>query len=108
MTKSQSNPNSANPKQKYDVEERTAKFSEDAIDFVKKLSQNSITRPLINQLVRSSTSVGANCSEADEASSRRDFINKITIAKKEAKEVKYWLRIIAHTLPQSKNEARIL
>ncbi len=84
----------------YDLEERTTRFSETVIDFCKKLPQDTITRPLISQLVRSSTSISANYCEADEASSKRDFINKITIAKKETKETKHWLRLIAHTLPE--------
>ncbi len=108
MPNAQSNPNTLNPKQKYDLEERTAKFSEGIIDFSKKLPQSSINRPLISQLVRAGTSIGANYSEADEANSKKDFINKIAIAKKETKETKYWLRLIAHTLPGFKPEARKL
>jgi len=107
MTNDQSNPNSQNPK-KYDLEERTIKFSQEIIIFSKKIPQSIITRPLISQLVRSGTSIGANYSEADEASSKRDFINKISIAKKETKETKYWLRIITHTVPKYKPEARNL
>lgn len=108
MTNDQSNPNSQIPKQKYDLEERTTQFSKNIIDFTKKLHQNSITRSLISQLIRSGTSIGANYCEADEASSKKDFINKIFIAKKETKETKYWLRIIAHTLPNHREEARTL
>ena len=108
MTNDQSNPNSQIPKQKYDLEERTIKFGKRIIDFAKKLPQNSITKPLINQLIRSGTSIGANYCEADEASSKKDFINKIFIAKKETKETKYWLRIMAHALPNHKEEAREL
>lgn len=108
MLNDQPNPNSINPKRKYDLEERTVKFAENVIDFTKKLPQDTITKPLISQLVRAGTSIGANYSEADEANSKKDFINKIAIAKKETKETKYWLRIIAHTLPQFKNEARKL
>ena len=108
MTNDQPNPNSLNPKSKYDLEERTTKFGEDIIDFAKKLPRDSITKPLINQLIRSGTSIGANYSEADEANSKKDFLNKITIAKKETKETKYWLRLIAHTIPNFKEEARKL
>ncbi len=108
MTNDQPNPNDLNPKREYDLEERTAKFSEDIIDFTKKLSQTPITKPLISQLIRSGTSIGANYCEADEASSKKDFQNKVAIATKETKETKYWLRIIAHTLPQFKDEARVL
>lgn len=102
ITNDQLNPNNKNPKQKYDLEERTIKYAKMIIDFSKKLPQDIITRPLINQIVRSGTSIGANYSEADEANSKKDFIFKITIAKK---ETKYWLRIIAHTLSQYKNDA---
>ena len=108
MTNDQSNSNSKNPKQKYDLEERTTKFSEEIIDFTKKLLQNSITKPIISQLIRAGTSIGANYAEADEANSRKDFINKIAISKKETKETKYWLRLIAHTLPEFTPEARKL
>ncbi len=108
MTNNQSSFNSQNPKQKYDLAERTARFGEAILDFVKKLPQNLITRTLINQLIKSGTSIGANYCEADEASSKRDFQNKIFIAKKESKETKYWLRQIAHALPRFKNQARKL
>lgn len=93
---------------KYDLEERTTKFSKEIIDFTKKLPQNLITKPIITQLVRAGTSIGVNYMEADEANSRKDFINKIVISKKETKETKYWLRLIAHTLPEFNPEARNL
>lgn len=92
----------------YDLEERTAKFSENIIEFVKLLPQNTITKSLINQLVKSGTSVGANYYEASEASSRRDFRNKIFISKKESKESKYWLRIIQKAVPSRTNSAKVL
>jgi len=78
----------------YDLEERTAKFGENIIEFCKLLPQNTINRPLIDQLVRSGTSIGANYAEANSASSKKDFRNKIYICKKESKETKYWLRMI--------------
>jgi len=92
-------------KPKYDLVERTAKFAEAIIDFSRKLPQDTISRPLISQIIRSGTSIGANYSEADEASSKKDFLNKVAIAKKETKETKYWLRIIAHALPKNKDDA---
>ena len=107
MTNDQPNPNSQNSK-KYDLGERTSKFSRDIIDFLKKIPENSITKPLINQLVRSETSIGANYCEADEANFKKDFINKVCISNKETKETKYWLRLIAHAMPNFKDEARIL
>jgi len=108
MTNSQSNPNSQNPKQNYDLEERTIRFSEEIVNFCKKLPQNVITKPLINQLIKSGTSIGANYCEADEASSKKDFVNKIGISKKETKETKYWFRVISHTLPEFKPDLRKL
>ena len=107
MANDQQNSNSQNPK-KYDLAERTTKFSQDILDFLRKIPESSITRPLINQLARSGTSIGANYCEADEASSKKDFINKVCISKKETKETKYWLQLIAHAQPNFKDEARIL
>lgn len=75
----------------YDLEERTAKFGEDIIALCKKIRRGAVTDPLVNQLIRSGTSVGANYMEATGASSKRDFANKIFICKKEAQESKHWL-----------------
>lgn len=84
---------------KYDLEERTAKFGEDVIIFLRKLPKDEITRPLINQLIRAATSVGANYSEADDAESKQDFKHKIGICKKESRESKHFLRMIAMAEP---------
>ena len=78
----------------YDLEERTAKFGEDVIFFVKQIDRNSINNPIITQLIRSSTSIGANYMEANGAESKKDFIHKIHICKKESKETMHWLRMI--------------
>ena len=71
---------------KFDLEERTAKFGENIIKFVRELPKNEITRPLITQLIKCATSIGANYCEADDAESRRDFKHKIGICKKESRE----------------------
>jgi len=92
----------------YDLEERTAKFAEKIIESSKKIPQNVVTVPLIGQLVKAGTSIGANYCEADGAESKKDFNHKIGICKKEAKETKYWLRIIAAAVPEMKEEAEIL
>lgn len=91
---------------KYDLEERTAKFGEDIIEFVKKVPTTSITNPLIGQLVRAGASVGANYCEADNASSKKDFINKIALCKKESRETKHWLRMIAKAAESLKEETK--
>lgn len=90
----------------YDLEERTAKFGESTILFCKTLEQNPISKPLINQLVRSETSIGANYMEANGASSKKDFKNKIAICKKEAQETKHWLRMLSVCFPENKDELR--
>ncbi|MBI3887868.1 four helix bundle protein, partial [Candidatus Microgenomates bacterium] len=82
---------------KFDLEERTTKFGLKTLEFVKKLNLSPINKPLISQIVRSATSIGANYSEANQAISKKDFINKIAIAKKESNETKYWLRMLAET-----------
>jgi four helix bundle protein len=87
----------------YDLEERTAKFGEEIIRFCKNLKQDSINRPIINQIVRSSTSIGANYMEANAASSKKDFKNKIYICKKETQETKHWLRMMAQCEPRKKD-----
>ena len=90
------------------LEERTAKFGEDIIKFVSDLPKNEITKPLIIQLVRCGTSVGANYCEADDAESRKDFRHKIGICKKESRETKHFLRMIVIAVPEKKDKARIL
>ena len=93
---------------KYDLEERTAKFGERIIDFVKTLPRNPINNELISQIVRSGTSVDANYTEADGAESKKDFRHKIAICKKESKETKHWLRMIARANPDKKTECKKL
>ena len=92
----------------YDLEERTGKFGEDLIEFCRTLNQDTITRPIISQCIRSGTSVGANYMEANGASSKKDFRNKIFICKKEVQETKHWLRMLAKCFPERKEETRIL
>lgn len=79
---------------KYDLEERTALFAEKVIITVKTLPQNSVNKPLIEQLIRSASSIGANYCEAIEAESKKDFIHKVGICKKKTKETQYWLRLL--------------
>src|SRR3990167_7855007 len=95
-------------KRQYDLEERAAAFGEAVLRLCKSTRQDVITRPLILQLVRSATSVGANYMEANGASSKRDFTNKIFICKKECQETKHWLRMLSSCLPDRKDDIRIL
>ena len=79
---------------KYDLEERTTRFGKNIIEFAKLIPRNVITIPLIGQLVKAGTSVGANYCEADDAESKKDFRHKIGICKKESRETRFFLRMI--------------
>lgn len=92
----------------YDLEERCAKFGEDVILFCKTVEYNNIIKPLIVQFVRSSTSIGANYMEANQASSKKDFYNKIRICQKEANESKHWARMISTAEEKHKEKCREL
>jgi four helix bundle protein len=92
----------------YDLEERTAKFGETIIRFCRGIKQDAVTRSIISQLVRSGTSIGANYMEANAASSKKDFRNKIFICKKEAQETKHWLRMITGCVPERREETKKL
>jgi four helix bundle protein len=95
-------------REEYDLEERTAKFAEAIIAFCKSAPLSPVNTPVISQLVRAGTSVGANYCEADDAESRKDFCHKVGICKKEARETKYWLRMVAAADPCCKDKARLL
>lgn len=84
----------SNSKPVYDLEERTFQYARNVRIFIKKLPDTISNVEDIKQLVRSSASIGANYIEANEALSKKDFIMRIKISRKEAKESVYWLRII--------------
>lgn len=87
---------------KYDLAERTIVFAKGIIDLCKSVPYNAATKSIIVQLIRSATSVGANYAEANAASSKKDFRNKIFICKKEARETSYWLDLIIHIFPENR------
>ena len=93
---------------KYDLEERTALFGESIIRFCQKIPKGPLTNPLITQLVKCATSVGANYSEADDAESKVDFKHKIGIVKKETREAKHFIRMAVVAVPELKDEAKPL
>lgn len=88
----------SNPKQKaetvYDLEDRTAAFSKRTRNFIKKIQKNITNIFDCKQVIKSTGSVGANYIEANEALSKKDFIFRIKICRKEAKESKYWFRLM--------------
>ena len=92
----------------YDLEERLACFAESIIDLMKKLPQDAVNVRLIPQEVAASGSSGANYSEANEAESKKDFVHKASIVKKELKESKHWLRLLARANPAHKEEFKKL
>lgn len=108
MTNESSNDQGPTGAGTYDLEERTAVFGEAIVDFGRKVLVDPVTARLIPQLMAAGTSVGANYCEADDAVSKKEFRNKIGTCKKEAREAKFFLRIIARAVPDLKEEARTL
>jgi len=79
---------------KYDLEERTFVFAQNVRDFAKRIPKTLANIEDTKQVVRASGSVGANYIEANESLSKKDFLMRIRICRKEAKETRYWLRLI--------------
>lgn len=92
----------------FDLEDRTKKFAKDISLFCKKLPRTISNIEYIKQVVRSSGSVGANYIEANEALSKKDFVMRIKISRKEAKESVYWLDLIMGTNDKIEEEGSIL
>ncbi len=88
--------------------ERTSRFGESVIRLARKVPFNPVNNPLIEQLVSAGTSPGANYCEANDSISTKDFKYRISICRKEAKETRYWLRMIATSEPNLKDQARVL
>jgi len=95
-------------KHHFDLAERTAKFGEAVVRFSKKIPRDPGNDRLINQIVGSGTSLGANYLEATEGMSKKDFKCSISRCVKEAKETKFFLRMIAASEPTLAPEAREL
>ncbi len=87
-------PNDQNEGKPYDLEKRTLEFAKGIIRLCKKLPKDIINIKLIGQLVNASGSVGANYREANEALSKKDFMHRIKITRKECKESTYWLKLL--------------
>ena len=79
----------------FDIRERTFYFSKRILEIAERIPNNHVCNILCKQLIRSGTSIGANVEEGDGTTTKRDFMNKMNIARKEAKETKYWLRLIS-------------
>jgi len=92
----------------FDLEERTAVFGESVIALAKKIPLSPVTEPLVKQLVKAGTSVGANYCEANDAESKKDFRHKVGICRKESKETKYWLRMNVAATPEIREQAAVI
>ena len=91
----------------YDLEDRTLKFAKEIIEFVNKIPKILSNLEIIKQLVRSAGSIGANYIEANESLGKKDFLMKIKISRKEAKETCYWLKLVICN-PELEEEQRNL
>ena len=85
-------------RRRLDIQERTFQFAVRVVRLIDQLPKTIAGIEVGRQLVRAATSVGANVEEADAAESRRDFVHKIKIAHKEAREARYWLEIVKAVL----------
>jgi four helix bundle protein len=93
---------------RYDLEERTLAFSKRAVKFCRSLPRTVIDSEMGKQLVRSSTSVGANYIEANECLGKKDFLMRIRICRKEAKESGYWLKLLEPVSADLRDEHQAL
>ena len=95
----------ANKNEIYDIHERIFKFVVEVIRFVETLPRTPANLAIIAQILPSVTSMGANDQEADGASTRKDFVHRYSIVRKEGKETIYWLRLIGALNPTRKIKA---
>ncbi len=92
------------PNKIFDLGDRTFEFSKRLIKFLRTLPKDPLVQTSVIQAIRSGTSVGANYREADGGESKKDFLHKIGICKKEAKETLYWLGLIKEGLEVQSDE----
>ena len=78
----------------YDIRDRTIQFGIRVMKIAEEIPKNVLFSSIRTQVIKSGTAIGANVSEGDGANSRRDFVNKLVIARKEAKETRYWLKLL--------------
>ena len=79
----------------YNIRDRSFQFAERVLNIIDLIPKIKLLESIRIQLLKSGTSIGANIEEADGTISKRDFINKLVIARKEAKETKFWLKLIS-------------
>ncbi|MDH4330799.1 MAG: four helix bundle protein [Candidatus Moranbacteria bacterium] len=92
----------------FDLEERTLDFVKRIIRMCKVLSNDNVNRNLISQIIRSAGSIGANYREANDALGKKDFLMRMKIARKEAKETEFWLQLIIEANPGLEKKITLL
>ena len=93
---------------KYDLEERCSLFGEAVIAFARRVPMDAVSSPLVSQVVRAATSIGANYCEADEADTNKEFRYRIGVCKRESRETRFQLRMVVAAAPQMRDDARTL
>ena len=86
--------NQTSTSKQYDLEKRTYDFGRNVLMLIVNLPKNSVNYKLTDQVIRSATSVGSNYLEANDSLGKKDFLMRMRIARKEAKETAYWLRLL--------------
>ena len=84
----------------YDLEDRTLEFAKRVLRMTRILSKNNVNSHYVSQIIRSSSSVGANYGEANDALGKKDFFHRMKISRKEAKETTFWLKLIIENNPE--------
>ncbi|MEK9178193.1 MAG: four helix bundle protein [Patescibacteria group bacterium] len=91
-----------------DIKERTFEFAVRVLKMSQTLPKNSVNNILLKQIIRSSTSIGANIEEAQGGHTKSDFTHSMNIAKKEARETLYWLRLVNELNPEIEKRLDLL
>lgn len=89
---------------KFDLEDRTLQFAKQIVKLCQKLPNNTVNFKLIDQLIRSAGSIGANYREANDSLGKKDFLHRLRISRKEAKETIFWLELILEANMKVNNE----
>lgn len=90
----------------FDLEDRTLEFAKRIIRMCKDLPNNTVNFKLIDQIIRSAGSIGANYREANDSLSKKDFLMRMKISRKEAKETNFWLELIIEANPDFKDKIK--
>ncbi len=86
----------------FNIQERTFSFAQESLQIYTLLKKSDAPLVLCTQFIKASTSIGANCKEAHHGETKKDFIHKLSIARKEAGECLYWISLLKDTVPQER------